>query len=71
MFIERVLMNVKRRRDLKEQQNNLMRTRKEIERIQRNHSDDEIIYKTCERLMNKLNDDADKIRRELEQGGFR
>lgn len=61
-------MTVKEKRRLKKQQKELMQRRDIYEHIQTEHSDDMEFYRYCQKIMDRLDEEAERLRRVLEVG---
>ena len=62
------IMTVKEKRRIEKQQNELMQDRDNYERMQTEHSDDTEFYRYCQNNMDRLDEEAERLRRVLEVG---
>ena len=62
------IMTVKEKRSIEKQQNELMQERDNYERMQTEHSDDAEFYRYCQNNMDRLDEEAERLRRVLEVG---
>ena len=62
------IMTVKEKRRIKKQQKELMQERDDFECMQTKHSDDTEFYRYCQNNMDRLDEEADRLRRVLKVG---